>query len=97
MVYGDFIPGWTHWYFHWFLQLTDIYTNFLCLVLCLKMYSNHYHKICKCLDIKCRKCWTMILQNNEETNTLKPIHIQLASNTVSIPSQQGEDTAGFAE
>ena len=101
IAYGNFIKD-VHfhgmqWYLHWFLQLGDIYTNFLCAVLCLKMYSKRYVKICKCLDAKCRKCWINILQNKEHAATLKPVHIQLESNTLSIPTKKSEDLAVLVE
>ena len=101
IAYGNFIKD-VHihgmqWYLHWFLQLGDIYTNFLCAVLCLKMYSKRYVKICKCLDVKCRKCWISILQNKEDAATLNPVHIQLESNTLSIPTKKSEDLAVLVE
>lgn len=35
----------------------DIYTNFLCVIFCDKIFKQRYLCICSCLDDKCRRCW----------------------------------------
>ena len=44
-----------------FVILLDMYTNFLCVVLCLKSNRKYYVKWCKCCDKCCRKCWIKII------------------------------------
>ena len=39
------------------LLLIDIYSNFACYTLTFEHSKGHYHKLCQCLDTKCKDLW----------------------------------------
>ena len=44
-----------------YLSTMDMYTNFLCIVLCDKMFKQRYLCLCSFVDKKCRLCWKRIV------------------------------------
>ena len=63
-------------YFHYFVVLFDIYTNLICIVLSSKIFEKYYVILCKCMDIKCKICWTKIA-NNKVTQDEKYIEKEI--------------------
>eukprot|EP01084_Bolivina_argentea_P201267 344055_1 len=56
----------------WF-GLFDIYTNFVCVVLCYQDFKKYYMTLCGIIDSKCNLCWNYLIvphqkQNNHKTN-----------------------------
>ena len=50
----------TAWIANYFVLL-DVYTNFLCVIMCYKAFRRYYKTLCSCFDIKCRKCWVNVI------------------------------------
>ena len=46
----------------------DLYTNFICILFCNKMFKSRYLMICSGLDKKCRECWKKIVNIEEGDN-----------------------------
>ena len=47
-------------YSYWILDLaviTDIYSNYICVIVAYPMFGTYYVKLCGKLDVKCRLCW----------------------------------------
>lgn len=52
-----------HWINH-YASLGDIFTNFICVILCFKLFQNLYDKLCVSLDSKCHYCWRSMLNQD---------------------------------
>ena len=39
-----------------FIPMIDLFTNFLCVMMCFKSFTNNYKILCACCDHQCRKC-----------------------------------------
>ena len=69
---------WYSIYMEWicnFIGLIDLYTNFICVILCNKMFQDNYQKLCSCLDKQCVKCCKYIADNKPGENLT---HTQIA-------------------
>ena len=67
-----------------FIALADIYTNFICIVFCYKYFKPFYNKLCKCLDMKCRKCWIIIISKNNANQIAKIIESQSSRKNTAV-------------
>ena len=68
----------------------DLYTNFVCMSLCDKVFKEKYLMICSCLDNKCEKCWKQIVNIDDDKSTAKQkaFHLELneiPSNSTAVP------------
>ena len=50
----------------------DIYTNFICIIFCDKLYKDKYLMICSFLDERCRNYWTKVVLKNQSIDDRVP-------------------------
>lgn len=55
----------TEWLNH-YITIGDIYTNFVCVILCFKSFQGCYDKVCVAMDNKCHSWWRHLLNFDEK-------------------------------
>eukprot|EP01083_Nonionella_stella_P213146 768997_1 len=53
--------------------LTDLYTNYLCIIMCYNSFHSYYKCLCSCMNERCRRCCVAVININKE-NVLTMIH-----------------------
>lgn len=77
------------WIFN-YIALFDLYTNFICVILCYKSFKGIYENICSCCDKLCRVCWMKIIDKRtgkeiDENVIAMNNHIKDQENTIASP------------
>ena len=59
-TFADIIGSSMHYYVYpshlWLvIPIFDLFTNFLCVMMCFKSFTNNYKTLCACCDTRCRK------------------------------------------
>ena len=88
LIYTYFYSIYIEWICK-FVGLIDIYSNFICIILCNKMFQSNYLKICSRLDKLCNIFCTKIADNMEGDN-LKQTHVAIDRNTSVTSNNQDE-------
>lgn len=63
--------------------IADLYSNFICIVLEYDYFNGYYHKLCSCMDIKCRKLWNRMVGVSDETKAIEISKEDVGSSTKS--------------
>ena len=67
----------------------DVYTNFLCIIFCNKMFKKNYQQICSNLDKRCNNYWKMMVSEDKQIGDVLPpkikLHMTINSNSVATP------------
>ena len=76
--------------------LLDVYTNFLCVIMCYKAFGRYYKNFCKCFDIKCRKCWVNIIYagNCCDEDLMTQMHTVISHESNNTTSSKGTSENG---
>ena len=77
-----------------YVALFDVYTNFICVIMCYKMFKKYYQNVCSCMDIKCRICWNKLIANKRDTNLADMLdnHTKNQQLSVQISSTKSSST-----
>ena len=53
------------------IGLLDLYTNFLCVIICYGPFKMYYMVLCKCVDKRCFRCWSYMItnKNNQQSES----------------------------
>ena len=73
--------SWSEW-IATFVSMSDIYTNFICIIFCYKVFKPYYNKICKCCDRKCRKCWKRVIVDRSDARKMMEIHSKSGASSI---------------
>ena len=58
-----------------YILILDIFMNYICIVLCFRSFKMNYIKLCKWMDLMCRKCWIVIIPRANDAVTMKMMEI----------------------
>ena len=73
------------------ITMTDIYTNFICVIFCFGIFRNYYSIICKCCDTKCKICWLKLIVKENHTTIMLQIQNKPHHKEMTISSQCNTD------
>ena len=65
-----------------YVTMTDVFTNFLCVILYYKQFKPIYGKLCSCLDNICNKCWSKLVADAAIETNLKMIQRAIHNESV---------------
>ena len=64
VFYFQYERVWIEW-LSIFVAIADLYTNFICVIMCFKAFKSHYDLLCHGLDSICKICWNKIVNCND--------------------------------
>ena len=77
-----------------YILICDIFTNYMCIVLCFKSFKIYYSKLCKHMDTICRCCWIRILPKADDTLAMMGIIVDLKQDAKSLSSKSTPNSEG---
>merc|ERR1711997_999032 len=76
----------------YFVSLIDLYSNFVCIVLCYKPFKKHYGRACGWMDTRCSACWMGCFERDSavEVESNMANVVKISANTLEVDAETVE-------